>query len=608
MTAIDFSTLPMAQKAFTIHFRQKIENTKWLGRLFDYCQRGNNESGKKFKAKAIPPTITEPFTSFPYRWDVKRSTMKLTPLGKPIVEDHTEFDPDETTFIVSLPFHNPSVDEISRIVTSIENQSFGKTKKTSKALVQTRVAVVIGLNNCLSFNPEKNGEFKNQVESLRKKKLASYVSLTIIPFFWGHVWMSKSAKELKLKKLISSHIHPIQGCYRIANSYFRCLRKNAENLWIDDQFKQGGSPLEKTIPYQAIRNKILHSVELKRYFESSESEAKYILSLDGDFLSLKAADSSKGLLTHYDAIVEDYNEENGSYPDVVSTGYESPKKEKNELIKEGIELDRAIRAAIPAKFVYMPEPNFGFRVTKVTDLSRLSWTGGTTMDTESRRLIESGVERKILDSDSFVYRNRGGIQTEIDAAWRTATVNKYPKMLPAHFLQKAAQKALRGIHQSYADPQIWAKNVYTGLGVTVSSYIKDAIAPMKGIRELFDPITMCNVRYDASLKIPISGYKALFESFPAYVECMRVVSNEDFDQLTKEFVQNAKISGKYEKEYWSNFMLGQLEKLKDYRELLEENYSTEQVDEVIEAAIATGKAIKNFYKKRITAKNVASAA
>ncbi len=603
MSTIDFSTLSMSQKDFRIHFKQKIENTKWLGRLFEYCQRGNNASRGKFKA--LQP-ITEPFASFPYRWDVKKSTMKITQVGEPIVKDHTKFDRDQTTFIVSLPFHNPSADEISRIVTSIENQSFGKTQKASKALVKTRVAVVIGLNNCLSFNPEKNGEFKNQVKNLREKKLASCVSLTIIPFFWGHVWISKSAKELKLKILISSHIHPIQGCYRIANSYFRYLRDSADNLWIDDQFRQSGSPLEKTIPYQAIRNQILHSVALKRYFQSSKSEVKYILSLDGDFLSLKAADSSVGLLTHYDAIVEEYNEKTGSYPDVVSTGYESPKKEKNELIKAGIELDRAIRAAISGKFVYMPEPNFGFRVTDVADLSRLSWTGGTTMDTESRRLIENGVEREILDSDLFVYSNRGSVQTEIDAAWRTTTVNKYLKMEPAHFLQKGVQKALRGIHQSYADPQIWAKNVYNGLRVTVSSYVKDAIAPMKCIRELFDPITMRKVRYDATLRIQVSDFKTLFDAFSAYVECMRdSVSRQDFDALVKKFIKEAKFSGKNEKADWSNFMLVQLKKLKDNRELLEENYTSEQVDEIIEAAIATGEAIKDFYKKRITAKNSA---
>lgn len=603
MSAIDFSTLPMSQKDFRIHFRQKIENIKWLGRLFEYSERGNNKSSGKFKA--LSP-ITEPFASFPYRWDVKKSTMKITPLGKPIVEDYTEFDRDQTAFIVSLLFHNPSVDEIKRIVTSIENQSFGETKKASKDLVQTRVAVVIGLNNCLSFNPEKNGEFKSQVNKLRKTKLASCVSLTIIPFFWGHVWISKTAKELKLKTLINSHIHPIQSCYRIANSYFRYLRNNAENLWIDNQFRQSGSPLEKTIPYQVIRNQILHSTALKGYFKSAKSEVKYILSLDGDFLSLKAADSTMGLLAHYDDIIEEYSEENGSYPDVVSTGYESPKKEKNELIKAGIELDRMIRAAIAGKFVYMPEPNFGFRINDVADLSRLSWTGGTTMDTESRRLIENGVAKEILDSDLFVYSNRGSVQTEIDAAWRTTSVNKYETMKPSRFSQKGVQKAIRGIHQSYADPQIWAKNVYNGLRVTVSSYVKDAIAPMKGIRELFDPTTMRKVRYDATIRIQASEYKTLFGTFPAYVKCMKAsASKKNFNQLSKEFVRDAKITGQNEKENWSNFILGQLNKLKEYRELLEESYASEQVDEVIEAAIATGEAIKNFYEKRMAVKNPA---
>jgi hypothetical protein len=601
MSAIDFSKLPKSKHDFKIHFRQKIENTKWLGRLFEYSQKGDNKRVKKLNTQGIPQPITQPFESFPYRWDVKKSTTKITALNPPIVEDHTEFDPEETSYIISLPFHNPSIQEVKRIVRSIEDQSFDKTKRASHVSAQKRVAVVIGLNNCDSFNSEQNDKFKREIQLLRKATLSSYVSLTIIPFFWGHIWMPKGAEDLELPELFATRIHPIHGCYRIANSYFRFFRGSAENLWVDSQFNESGSPSEKTIPYQLIRNKILHSAALKQYFESSQSESKYVLSLDGDFLSLKAADSSVGLLTHYDALIEGCIKEVGSYPDVISTGYEPPKKEKNELIKAGIELDRLIRAAIAGKFVYMPEPNFAFRVTKGDNLSRLSWIGGTTMDTESRRLIESGVIRGILDSDLFVYSNRGGVQTDIDSTWRTTTVNTYQTMQPAHFMHKAVQKAIRGLHQSYADPQVWAKNVYNGFRVTVAAYVRDAIAPMKGIRELFDPITMRNVRY-ATLRIQASDYKTLFDIFPVYIECMRSsVSREDFDALVTEFIKEAKISGKAQREDWANFMLGQLKKLKEYTEQLQACYSGEQVGEVLEAAIATGEVIKDFYQKRMTA-------
>ncbi|HEY5234796.1 MAG TPA: hypothetical protein VIJ14_01350, partial [Rhabdochlamydiaceae bacterium] len=215
MSAIDFSKLPMTRKDFEIHFTQKTKNTKWLGRLFEYSQRGDNESVKKPKTLVRPRIISEPFESFPYRWDVKKSKVKIETF-KVIVEDHTQFDPEQTSYVISLPFHNPSVESIQHIVSSIEDQSFDQTKRASNASVQKRVAVVIGLNNCHSFNPEQNDKFKSQIRTLRKTTFASHVSLTIIPFFWGHVWMSKSNTELGFT-LTSRHIHPIHSCYRIAN-------------------------------------------------------------------------------------------------------------------------------------------------------------------------------------------------------------------------------------------------------------------------------------------------------------------------------------------------------------------------------------------------------
>jgi hypothetical protein len=129
--------------------------------------------------------------------------------------------------------------------------------------------------------------------------------------------------------------------------------------------------------------------------------------------------------------------------------------------------------------------------------------------------------------------------------------------------------------------------------------MKKAITPIKGIHELFEPIIVRMVRYKPE-GIHDSDFKTLFSIFPIYIEIMKnSMSQEDFTELAEEFVQTANISDQHQKENWANFIRNQLDKFKEYRELLEESYTTQQINEVIEAAISTGKAIKDFYEKRI---------
>src|SRR6185436_15786565 len=264
----------------------------------------------------------------------------------PVVESHTQFDAAHPNYVVCIPFHNASVEAVKKIVSSIEDQSFGQTNQASHALVQKRVAIVIGLNNCRSFNPHRNDLFRWQVSKIRGATLTACVSLTILPFFWGYPWVSKSKKELG-QTLIFRRIFTVTQCYRIANSYHRYFRGSAQHLWVSDRFSQKGNPSEKTIPYQMIRNQILHSASLRGYFTSSQSPLKYVVSLDGDFSSLKAVGSSLGLLSQYNMLIHIHHKQTKGYPSVVSTGYQPPASEKNALIKAGVALDRSIRAVIP---------------------------------------------------------------------------------------------------------------------------------------------------------------------------------------------------------------------------------------------------------------------
>jgi hypothetical protein len=61
---------------------------------------------------------------------------------------------------------------------------------------------------------------------------------------------------------------------------------------------------------------------------------------------------------------------------------------------------------------------------------------------------------------------------------------------------------------------------------------------------------------------------------------------------------------KKERDNWSDFLLGQIKRLKGYVTKLKAKYSDGQVGEVVEAAMATGKVIKDFYEKRMNEKDL----
>lgn len=402
-------------------------------------------------------------------------------------------------------------------------------------------------------------------------------------------------------------IFSLQGCYRLAQSYFIHYKKKPKkpkdpiaNLLISTHFDMNGKPMNSIIPYQKIRQKILHSDDSKNFIEKAKSKIKYVVSLDGDFESLKSAENEEGFLSVYDRLIETQDK----LPHIMSTGYLAPEDEENECLINGLDLDRRIRAALGEvipQAVYMPEPNFAFLIEKIQQLAELSWLGkDQTMNTESRRFVMNALSKKIYQADRLLFRNEGGIQTSVDDnEWRTGSVNAFANVTKASFLKPKFQQALRGLHQSFADPQIWANNVYVGLQEKISAYQKEGLAPLKAIRELFDPVTMKNIRFPNSL------YKEDFvktlSAYEAYASQMELYCTGEYTQeeILSGFFNQFHVSGKHEKEDWINFLTGQMDVFDENEVILKRNYKPSLIELVVKAASKSGKAIQEFYQENI---------
>ncbi len=558
---------------FRHHLNEKKENSMWLCKIFDH--------------QSISPS--QPFVSYPYRWDVKKSRVvirKLTPITEFKINYGQLENRSEPVYVINIPLHNPEETKITEIIQKIEDSSFGYSASESFQKIGARVAVVIGLNNCESYDPDKARLFESKVERLRDVSrlynLSRHVSLVITPFLWGHHWVPN---------IVSRSIHSHYKCYLLANSYFRHLNGEQHSLLISDLFNNDGAPLEKCIPYQEIRDTILHSTATNTFLKYHNSNYKYVLSLDGDFISLKNSNDSEGILGVYDKAIGNYLKNNGVLPDVISSGYEAPTSETNQFLQFGIKLDRSIRSSIPGKFVYMPEPNMAFRVD-INTLNKLSWKGGTTMDTESRRLIAKGVNKGIWNSDRLIFISNGAVQTALDQDWRSNSVMKYQKFTQSDVYTSSFQKTLRAIKQSYTNPQIWATNVYEGLRIKIANYMQNAIAPIKAIRDLFDPIASLHNRFYVS-QVNKKNLHELWGLYNDYVEVLEYHVWEDDIGIgvDNEFIY---WTCDLDKEAWNIFLRKQLNILWAERDKLLKNYSQGQVDEIVQAAIATGQAIKEF--------------
>lgn len=482
------SNLTIQQKKYlNEHLIRKFHNTHWLGRIVEII---------------LDPSKSETEISeyFPYEIN---PTSKATTIIKNIFNSVTigkpRFNKKNTccVYLIAMPCipdkEMKNYTSLQKVIYDIEEQALHENKLRSLSEIGARVGMVIGLNTFYSMDSNRNETFSTyctQLTSLKFRKL----TVKVVPFFWSP-WKLKPAYPKEL-------LFTVDKCYTVIRSYFALVSNPTEKiktmdsgLNIEKYFgKSRENPIKSLIPYQEIRTTILHSAELKElstlFFKHLPNHPQYVLSLDPDFISLKT--DHLGLLSHYDQIILSHYSIRKKLPSVMSTGYVAPERETMGIIKLGIQLDRKIREAIAKTLplaVYMPEPNFAFLLPSIESLDQFSFSSGakSNMLAESRQFIKHAINEQLIDPLEMTFINHGAVQTTIDEEWRTGTVRKYTTLTKKQMFTKQVLKAFRGLHQSYTDSQIWSNNIYTGLGRNISGHMKNAIVPIKVIRNQLDP-------------------------------------------------------------------------------------------------------------------------
>lgn len=482
------SNLTIQQKEYlNAHLFRKIHNTQWLGRIVEIIldpSKNETEISEYFPYEINP---TSKATT------IIKNIFNSVHLGQP----HLNREHSKCVYLIAMPCipdkEMKTHTSLQKVIYDIENQAFHDTTNRSLSEIVARVGMVIGLNTFYSMDSDRNETFRtycNQLTSLKTRSLP----VKIVPFFWSP-WKLKPAYPKEL-------LFTVDKCYTVIKSYFALVSNPTEKIKTMDSGlnieKYFGisreNPIKSLIPYQEIRTTVLHSAELKElstlFFKHLRYNPQYVLSLDPDFISLKT--DHVGLLSHYDRIIQHHFNTRNKLPSVMSTGYVAPETEPLAIIKWGIQLDRKIREALAKTLplaVYMPEPNFAFYLPSTEHLDHFSFSSGakSNMLAESRQFIKHAIKKQLIDPLEMTFINHGAVQTTIDEEWRTGTVSQYTALTKKQVFTKKVLEAFRGLHQSYADSQIWSNNIYTGLGRNISDHMKKAIVPIKVIRNQLDP-------------------------------------------------------------------------------------------------------------------------
>ncbi len=442
----------MAASVLGRHIQQKAENQDWV---FE-CLQGNPEH-------------------FPYRPDAKGKATITTPF---IPTDQSEAyitPPDEPSplFVVNIPMGRlPSrtldYSKYSALFELIRTESFGDTDEESAETVKTKVAVVLGINQVKSIDPELNRNFKSYIQDI---PLIDGVVSRTIGFFWQPEWTTTKKKAYPLNK-------GFQILKAISSQMAEKVRKKHE------QPKGLAKSISSQIPFQRIRETIKNSRFTRDFVKTMEEDAPdstiYFTIMDDDCISLKGSATGEGIFSRLDAVIAEHEE-----PSIVSLGY-SLDEDELPLLRLAVEIDMAVRSTMPMP--YFPEPCSAFKIRRAGTpnfLRTLSFIGAGR-GLESRRLTQSGL-RELIDGAVFI--GDGGVVTTAPDRMKTVYNQSVLALTTAILMKKGSLQALRGrTLQTHAFPKQWADILYAGLPFSCSQ-VTDATAPMMHIFNVYDPIS-----------------------------------------------------------------------------------------------------------------------
>lgn len=298
--------------------------------------------------------------------------LKRLPLPKPI---------HQRSVVRGTDFSNHR----DRLWKQLTEESFGKSKKTSRLNSSERLKTVIGLNKMRSLSRSCNRSLPKAVGDFAFDYF-SQDTWKVFGFFWEGAYQMYD----------SSNNQWIDLTYEDARKFYKQLKQ--------EQGKEKASKfrkeLEKTrghlIPFRGIREAIKTSDQTrgavkefrqgktaKDSFEyllddnnddqaNEQTEQKgaeniYLAILDDDSITLRAQDGN-GVFSHYDDLIKTNGDEKGVHLEMGSCGYlfgQNIPNVKDPITRLASELDVWIRHETAQLFpygVYYPEPSFILRV------------------------------------------------------------------------------------------------------------------------------------------------------------------------------------------------------------------------------------------------------
>jgi len=508
------------------HLKYKLSNHLWVNLFFNEIE--------KFDVK-----------NFPYVPDTNSGAI----LDRVIFEESgmansfpkVKTNNNNTKYVALIPAKvSFKKEKISNILNILKNESYGTTKKESRAWVRENLAVVIALNRPRSIDNEVNNDFLDQVFLPKKVDGIAY---NVFGFFWYFKWKSQipnalvvkanaNYKDLKYRNMyfkeFNTFLYPVKKSYLL----LKCLNQNIamklrESL--EDRDDKLSKELKQIINMQKIRERMLRKGYAQSYIDYfaklAPRSSKYLCSLDADVISIRCKKDNKGLFEHYDNLIASYYKKRKILPSFLSTGYAASSNE-NPVLKAAIDIDMNVRSAMTAYFpAYFPEPNFAWLITNKVTISSFSFMGKNRRDRklESLRLMQNAISKNLADIDSFVFGRCGHVITNTERM-RTKTIEG---KVEVNFNKKEDFQSLRSNRsQSHSFPRIWAGQIYSFLDLKKVGRMTNVTTPLMKLYSIFHPLSLIEIFTNYTFDTLNKSFKDVMNFYRDYLICLEYVWNK----------------------------------------------------------------------------------
>ena len=478
----------------------------------------------------------------------------------------------ELGYLLNIPARFRDAEECAALLEKLRDEAFLGNSRQSRRLAKDRVAVVLGVNKRRSLD-----ESANQFDGLDEMRTVGNLHYKIVPFFWVPQWSCSLERSRKL--------YSKEDAFRL----FKVLRPKKAANWLKEV--EGGEVVSKQLNFQRMRQTIKDSTftrEFHRAMGASGLRVYYGI-VDADFETLRLED--EGILSVADRRIAEYEENNGCIPSVFSPGYFAGPDE-TPLTRLAIKLDMAVRAAMAESIPmapYYPEPaTFVYTGEDVRDFRKLTFIGaGRTL--ESRRFLQSGIEAKILEKETFLFTADPCLATTIPDRLKPTNHQNVHDLTFENIGKKSVLQSLRGIGQTHIFPKIWGDEMYKALPVTASR-VTELTGPMMRLFSLFDPI---NLTYQVPANLNTRYHHKYFEIvlgfFDDYVDYMTGKLE------LKTLVSRLKVAPGEKRDYRAFFQSRNTSLDEEIGNIKQFVKKQEWIDLIQQAAIDSGRAIHTVF-------------